>query len=117
MIFFRKSLFPSSAAPARDVTPDRLRADIAELETELAESQRALADLEARAGAAQTRAMEAIRAGDDRTARASLLEQEWHAEKVAAVAADLKVLRAILDECYDFINKMSEDPRARGPES
>jgi hypothetical protein len=58
--------------------------------------------------------MDAIRAGDDRAARASVVEQQAHAEKAAAVEADLKVLRAILDECYEFVNRMANPapPRA-----
>ena len=46
--------------------------------------------------------MKAIRAGDDWTARASLLEQHALFEKAAALSADVKVLRAILDECREL---------------
>ena len=102
--------------PAKDTTrADHLRAEIANLEKEMAESQRALAELEATMRAVETRAMEAIRDGNDSAARAEFLELGSHGEKAAALNADLKVLRAILDECYDFLNKMSEDPRSRVP--
>jgi phage shock protein A len=113
MSFFRKLFSSRAAEPAKDTGPaDQLRAEIASLEAEMAESQRALADLEAKMRAAETRAMEAIRAGDQQAARASLLEQGAHAEKAGALADDLKVLRAILDECHDFINKMAADAPA-----
>ena len=114
MSFFRKLFTSKAAEPPDDRTPaDRLRAEIAGLETEMAESQRALADLEATMRAVETRAMEALRAGDDLAARAALREMKSPAEKAAALTDDLKVLRAILDECHDFLNTMSEDAAAQ----
>ena len=80
------------------------------LETEVAESRRVFANMEARAAAAEARALEAIRAGDELAARARLLEQQTYVEKAAAVRADLKVLRAILDQCYEVANELSDSP-------
>ena len=90
--------------------PDQLRAEVSTLENELVASRRVLADLEARAAAAEARAMEAIQRNDDRAARTALLEQQAFAEKATVVAADLRVLRAILDECHEFENRLSEFP-------
>jgi hypothetical protein len=87
-------------------TPDQLRAQVSTLETEMAASAQALADLEARAAAAEARAMEAIQVNDDHAARTALLEQQALAEKATAVAADLRVLRAILDECHEFEGRL-----------
>jgi hypothetical protein len=115
MRFFRKSPKAEPSAPAKHEDPaDQLRADISALEEEIADSQRALADFEKRMLAAEARAMEAIRIGDDGTARACLLEQQSHAEKAGAITADLKILRAILDECSDFQSRLggvSDSPR------
>jgi hypothetical protein len=103
MSFFRKSPRSDASAPAKRADPaDQLRADISALDGEIADSQRALADFEKRTLAAEARAMEAIRIGDDHAARACLVEQQSHAEKAAGINADLKVLRAILTECNDF---------------
>jgi hypothetical protein len=73
----------------------------------MADSLRALADIETRAADAEARAMKAIHSGDDRGARTALLEQDANAEKASAIRADLRVLRAILDECYEVAEKMS----------
>jgi len=43
--------------------------------------------------------MDAIRVGDDRAARAALVEMLPHAEDAAPLEADLTVLRAMADEC------------------
>jgi hypothetical protein len=94
-------------------TPDQLRAQVSTLETEVAASTRALADLAAGAAAAEARAMEAIQLSDDRAARTALLEHRAFAEKAAAVAADLSVLRAILDECHEFESRLSESRSPR----
>jgi hypothetical protein len=109
MIFFRKRTAPraSDSPEARAHATNQLRADVSALENELTESTRVLAEVESRAAAAEARAMKAIRAGDDRAARASLLELQTYVEKAAAVGADLKVLRCILDECYQFANTLS----------
>jgi hypothetical protein len=107
MSFFRKSRFSSTSRSSNELSDaaNQLRLEVSALESELRESMRALADAQATAAAAEARAMKAIRAGDDRAARASLLDQQAHTEKAAVIAADAHVLRAILDECYQFAGK------------
>ena len=77
----------------------------------MAESMQVLADVQARVAAAEARAMEAIRAGDDNTARASLLATHADAERAALIAADLKVLGALLDECREFAKETNSSTR------
>lgn len=115
MRFFRKPLFQRESGPSDSANAaDQLRADMSALEEEMTASMQALADIKARAAAAEARAMDAICAGDDHAARAAVVEQQAHAEKAAAIEADLKVLRAILDECYEFVSRMAgpSPPRA-----
>ena len=114
MSFFRKSPISSTSCSSNELSnaADQLRREILALESELRESTLALADAQATAAAAETRAMGAIRAGDDRAARASLLEQQVYTERAAVIAADAGVLRAILDECYQFVGKAAGDSSA-----
>ena len=103
MSIFRRRPFATAASSDESASAaDRLQTEISALEGELAESTQALADVHARVAAAEVRAMEAVRAGDDRAARASLVGMQADAERAASIAADLKVLRAILDECREF---------------
>jgi phage shock protein A len=51
----------------------------------------------------EQRAMDAIRACDDRAARAALVEMLPHAEDAAPLEADLTVLRAMADECRRWL--------------
>jgi hypothetical protein len=104
MSFVRKRLFASQSGSSEEPasTADRLQAEIEALEGEMAESMRVLADAQARVAAAEARAIAAVRAGDDSAARAALLATQADAERVALIEADLKVLRAILDECHEF---------------
>jgi hypothetical protein len=114
MTFFRKRLFARQSGSSEPSPPaaDRLQAEISALEGEFAASRQVLADVQARVAAAGARAMKAIRAGDDSAARAALLDTQADAEKAALIEADLKVLRAILDECRDFVNAAnSSTPR------
>jgi len=114
MSIFRRLTFSRASVPVKNDAPaDQLRVEMAALEKELGESQLALANLETKMRELQTRAIEAIRAGDDRAARAGFLEQQSLAENATALAADLRVLRAILDECYDFVNAMAKGPPPR----
>jgi hypothetical protein len=110
MSFLRRlSLLRESRSPDEHAHPiDELHEQVSSLETEMAESARTLADLMDRAAEAERRAMDAIRSTDDRAARTALLEHQAFAERAAAVAADLKVLRAILDECYEFESRLLE---------
>ena len=102
-IFRRRPHASQSASSHESASPaDKLQAEISALEGEMNESIQALEDVQARVAAAEVRAMEAIRAGDDRAARAALLATQADAERAASIAADLKVLRAILDECREF---------------
>jgi len=102
-IFRRRPLASESASSNEFVSAaDRLQAEMSALEGERTESTQLLANVQARVAAAEARAMKAIRAGDDHTARASLLAMHADAERAALIAADLKVLRAILDECREF---------------
>jgi phage shock protein A len=112
MAFFRKPTVAraSSLPEERARAADQLRADVSALENDFAESTRVLADIETRAAAAETRAMKAIQAGDDEAARNYLVKLQAYAEKAAAVGAELKVLRAILDECDHFAKELSASP-------
>ena len=94
-------------------TPSQLRAQVSAIESEVAASAQALADLEARAEAAEARVTAAIRMNDDRAVYIAALEQEALAEKAAAAAADLRVLLAILDECHEFESRLPESPSPR----
>ena len=85
-----------------------LRQHVGTLEADLAEVSAKIADIRTRAAAVERRAMDAIRAGDDRGARDALVEQHAHTEDLAALEADAQVLRAILSECYDSL-KISAD--------
>jgi phage shock protein A len=108
MSFFSNWRSSRASAPGNSSTPaDQLHAEIAALETEMMESQRKLMDLEARSHDVETRAIEAIRSGDDWTARTVLREQHSLAEQAAQLTADLKVLRAILAECHEFVDARS----------
>jgi phage shock protein A len=109
MKFLRKWRFSGAPVPPDPTPTERLRSDIAALEAEIAEANRTLADLEVRMRAAEARAIEAVHVGNDHEARAYLRDHQSHAEKAAALGADVKVLRAILDECYEFADKMSVD--------
>ena len=112
MKFFKKPSWLSSA-PAGPATPgDLLRAEIAALEADLADDERAMTELEARMGVVEARAIDAVRAGDDRAARTAFLEHQAQAEQLATLAADTKVLRAILAECRDFTQTLGTDPAA-----
>ena len=103
MSIFRRRPLATAASSDESATPaDRLQAEISAIEGDMNESIQVLADVQARVAAAEVRAMEAIRAGDDRAARASLVAMQADAERAALIAADLKVLRAILDECREF---------------
>ncbi len=103
MSIFRRRPLATAASSDESATPaDRLQAEISALEGDMNESIQVLDDVQARVAAAEVRAMEAIRAGDDRAARASLVAMQADAEQAALIAADLKVLRAILDECREF---------------
>ena len=107
-IFRRRPRASQSASSDESASPaDRLQAEISALEGEMTESIQVLADVQARVAAAEVRAMEAVRAGDDRAARASLVAMQADAERAALIAADLKVLRAILDECREFAKAAS----------
>ena len=85
---------------------EELRTQIATLEAELADAERSLAALGPQMRAVEASAMNAIRSGKDYEARAFLIEQRSKIEDAAAIEADIKVLRAILDECYDFSRSM-----------
>lgn len=113
MSFFRaRFLRRGSRSTVEDARPaDELRAQISALENELAESEHALADIESQAAAVEARAMDAIRSGDDRTARTALLAEQELTDKAAAIGADRRVLRAILEECHEFAGRWSDPAR------
>ena len=109
MTLFRKlSARRSSASAGNDDPAARLRAEISALEADVAASTQTLADLHNEMGAVEAQAMEAIRAGNDRAARDCLVAQQAYAEKAAGIAADLEVLRTILDEYATLMKKAGE---------
>ena len=109
MRFFRKPAVPAPTSAEQPISAtDKLRADIAALERDMADSQRTLTDLEKRAAAAETRAMDAIRGGDDVTAKAHLVEHQQIINKAEAVQADIATWRAMLDEYEQFINDLGD---------
>lgn len=79
-----------------------LREQRAALEAEIARLEREQTARWARNQPIEERAMEAIRAGDDRSAKMAL-EQLQAAEADSLLDADLTVLRALADECRDFL--------------
>jgi len=87
-----------------------LRAEIAGLEAGLEAAQRQITGIWDAAQTAEHSAMEAIDAGNDQLARAALREREGHAERAAALEADVTVLRALLDECRDFLATLPPQP-------
>ena len=104
MRFFHKRTASRELSSAAAANPaEQLQADIKALEMELAESERRLADLDTKMRSPDARVLKAIRAGDNDRARVALLEQQEEQRDAPVLAADIKVLRAILDECYDFV--------------
>lgn len=95
----------SQDAHQRDVQSalQRLRRELAGLETEIVGVEGRLSEIRARQHLIEQRAMDAIRAGDDRAARAALVEMMPHAEAAAPLEADLTVLRAMADECRRWL--------------
>jgi len=81
----------------------RLRRELAGLEAEIVGVEGRLSRIRARQRVIEQRAMDAIRAGDDRAARAALVEMLPHAEDAAPLEADLTVLRAMADECRRWL--------------
>jgi len=92
-----------------------LRQQIRELETELVAATRKLADARSRSETIERRAMDAVRAGDDRVARDALVELQPHVEEAALIEADIKVLRALLSECDDFLRHSSGSTEPPSP--
>jgi len=45
--------------------------------------------------------------------KSRIFQQHALADKAAALSADVRVLRAILDECYAFADTMAERPPSR----
>jgi phage shock protein A len=82
---------------------ESLHRELAGLEAEIAGVEGRLSDIRARQRMIEQRAMDAIRAGDDRAARAALIEMLPHAEDAAPLEADLTVLRAMADECRRWL--------------
>jgi hypothetical protein len=113
MTDFRKPAASSESrrAEERARSGEQLRVQMSALENETTELTQNLSNLRAFAAAAQDRAMQAIRGGDDCAAREFLMEQGGYLEKAVLIEADLKVLRAILDECYQFVAELSKSPR------
>jgi phage shock protein A len=81
----------------------RLRHELTGLEAEIVSVEGRLSEIRARRRVIEQRAMDAIRAGDDRAARAALVEMMPHAEDAAPLEADLTVLRAMADECRRWL--------------
>jgi hypothetical protein len=97
-VFWRDG--PHMSAHDKDATPaERLRAEMSVLDEDAARSERILTTLETQMRIVEMRAMDAIRSGNDQSAHVNLLEQRDLAEQADEIRADLKVVRAILDEC------------------
>jgi len=86
-----------------------LRAQLAELENEIAAIEHRLDEVRAAQRAVEERAMTAIRAGDDAAAKRALMEMIPHAEAAVPLEADLKVVRAIADACRWFLQSAATD--------
>jgi phage shock protein A len=107
MRFFRKSAAP--APTTNDVSAAaKLRADIDAIERDMADSKRTLTDLEKRAAVAESRAIDAIRAGDDASAKSHLVEHQEIMKKAEAVQADIETLRVMLDEFQQFVKDLPD---------
>jgi hypothetical protein len=94
----------------------QLRAELVALETEVAAIEQTSSDIWARAETCEQRAMRAIKAGDDQSARRALMEQQTHVERATPLEADLTVLRALAAECRFALNTVDSD-ELRGPEA
>ena len=87
-----------------------LEAEIAGLAAGLAIVEQRIAAGRAAADAAERTAMDAIRSGDHRRARSSLLEQQDQVENVATLEAEAAGLRALLHEARTFLAAMLVAP-------
>ncbi|HEX4685126.1 MAG TPA: hypothetical protein VH277_20580 [Gemmatimonadaceae bacterium] len=87
--------------------PGELRRQIAELEADLAAARGKRTHVRLTAAAAEQRAMNAIHAGNERAARDALMEQQSYAEEAAGLEADIRVVSALLAECYEFLGGLS----------
>lgn len=90
---------PNEAAAAAS----ELRQHIAALESELVQASGKLIEIRSRALVVEHRAMEAIRAGDDRAACDALIEQQARTEEAALLEADIQAVRETLAEWYEFL--------------
>jgi phage shock protein A len=85
-----------------------LREGVRVLEADIAAVEARLETERHRANAAETRAMNAIRATDDAAARQALLEQRRFAEACEELRADVDVLHAMLAECRSVLTQGAE---------
>jgi phage shock protein A len=93
----------SSPDPAGDASA--LRRAVADLAADLAAIGTNLAHEETRATAFETRAMDAIRKGDDRAAREALLAWQGSVDELHRLDAEATVLRAMLAECRALLDE------------
>lgn len=100
----RLSAFSSKRRNFAKEPAGRLREIAREFENELARITAQRSILEKRAAEAEASAMKAVRADDDRAARAALLEQWASTTELAQLEADAHVLRSLLDEVREFLS-------------
>ena len=93
-----------------------LRQQADALEAEVARGRQRLAQIRAEALVREERAMAAIRTGQDHAARMALVDHKGAAEEAAAIEADLRVLDAILAECYLHLEISTRPESAAAPD-
>ena len=80
-----------------------LRRIIDELKTELRGLESKIVAEQQRMAGPEARVMRAIRDGNDRLARDSLLDLQGSAESLAALRAEITVVREMITECEAFL--------------
>jgi phage shock protein A len=105
-------MIPRTAVEAAQQALAELRQQVQMLDDEIARVAHNLTDLRAQSQAAEDRAMTAVRAGDDRAAKAALMEQYERTERAAALETDLEGLRALASECRRVLEVGDQLPGA-----
>lgn len=90
----------------------QLRQHLVDVEREISLVENGVQQEVASALVWEERAMLAIRRGDDWTARDALMHGAEHIEAVAVPKADLRVLKALADECRLAIAEAEQRPSA-----
>lgn len=102
-----------SRKKAQQHPADTLRAIARELEAELEVVRAELSKNEKGAQEHEVRAMAAVKRGDDRSARAALMEMKVFATEMGELGADAHVLQSLLAEIHEFLAQHASSGAAR----